>query len=102
MKSSTPSRPAIGIRSPRNWVTSCSRRCSSRKWRRRRQVLDRRQPAGDCCQADPAASHVFAEGDAKTPDEVKQRWDEIKRDEARESGKAEADFSNAFHACCRR
>ena len=34
--------------------------------------------------------HIFAEGDAKTPEEVKQRWDEIKRDEDREKGKAEA------------
>jgi MazG family protein len=30
--------------------------------------------------------HVFADGDAKTPDEVKQRWDEIKREEKREKG----------------
>jgi MazG family protein len=34
--------------------------------------------------------HVFADGTAKTPDQVKQRWDEIKRDEKRDQGKAEA------------
>jgi len=28
--------------------------------------------------------HVFAEGDAKTPDQVKQRWDQIKREEKKE------------------
>jgi MazG family protein len=30
--------------------------------------------------------HVFAEGDAKTPDEVLARWDEIKGEEKREKG----------------
>ena len=30
--------------------------------------------------------HVFAEGDAKTPDDVKRRWDEIKRDEKKDRG----------------
>ncbi len=30
--------------------------------------------------------HVFADGDARTPDEVKVRWDEIKRAEKRERG----------------
>jgi tetrapyrrole methylase family protein/MazG family protein len=30
--------------------------------------------------------HVFAEGDAKTPADVKRRWDEIKRDEKKERG----------------
>jgi len=32
--------------------------------------------------------HVFADGDAKTPDDVKRRWDEIKADEKRDQGKA--------------
>lgn len=32
--------------------------------------------------------HVFADGDAKTPDEVKERWDEIKRGEDQKKGKA--------------
>jgi len=30
--------------------------------------------------------HVFGDGDAKTPDEVKQRWDEIKVEEKRSRG----------------
>jgi MazG family protein len=30
--------------------------------------------------------HVFADGDARTPDEVKVRWDQIKREEKRERG----------------
>lgn len=34
--------------------------------------------------------HVFASGDAKTPDQVKERWDEIKREEKREQGQTEA------------
>ena len=34
--------------------------------------------------------HVFASGDAKTPDQVKERWDEIKREEKREQGQAGA------------
>jgi MazG family protein len=34
--------------------------------------------------------HVFADGTAKTPDEVKVRWDEIKRDEKRERDATEA------------
>lgn len=34
--------------------------------------------------------HVFADGDAKTPDEVKVRWDEIKRGENRAKGATEA------------
>ncbi len=34
--------------------------------------------------------HVFGAGDAKTPEEVKERWDEIKRDEDRDKGRAEA------------
>jgi MazG family protein len=34
--------------------------------------------------------HVFASGDAKTPDQVKERWDQIKREEKREQGQAEA------------
>ncbi len=34
--------------------------------------------------------HVFADGDAKTPGQVKQRWDQIKRDENRGKGKAHA------------
>jgi MazG family protein len=34
--------------------------------------------------------HVFADGDAKTPGQVKERWDQIKREENREKGKAEA------------
>jgi MazG family protein len=34
--------------------------------------------------------HVFASGDAKTPDEVKARWDQIKSEEKREQGQAEA------------
>jgi MazG family protein len=34
--------------------------------------------------------HVFADGDAKTPDEVKARWDEIKRGENREKGATDA------------
>ena len=29
--------------------------------------------------------HVFAEGDAKTPDQVKKRWDEIKAEEKRDT-----------------
>src|ERR1700678_4058925 len=32
--------------------------------------------------------HVFADGDAKTPDDVKRRWDEIKADEKKEKGTA--------------
>jgi MazG family protein len=32
--------------------------------------------------------HVFAGGDAKTPDQVKARWDEIKRGENQEKGEA--------------
>jgi MazG family protein len=31
--------------------------------------------------------HVFGDGDAKTPDDVKRRWDEIKADEKKEKGK---------------
>ncbi len=31
--------------------------------------------------------HIFAEGDAKTPEEVKIRWDEIKDEEKRAAGK---------------
>jgi len=34
--------------------------------------------------------HVFADGTAKTPDEVKQRWDEIKAGEKKERNEAEA------------
>jgi MazG family protein len=34
--------------------------------------------------------HVFADGDAKTPDQVKARWDEIKREENREKGATDA------------
>jgi MazG family protein len=34
--------------------------------------------------------HVFADGDAKTPDEVKARWDEIKRGENRAKGATDA------------
>jgi len=34
--------------------------------------------------------HVFADGDAKTPGQVKERWDQIKREENREKGKAQA------------
>jgi MazG family protein len=34
--------------------------------------------------------HVFAGGDAKTPGQVKERWDQIKREENREKGKAQA------------
>src|SRR6185437_8310929 len=30
--------------------------------------------------------HVFASGDAKTPDEVVTRWEELKRQEAEERG----------------
>lgn len=33
--------------------------------------------------------HVFAQGDARTPDEVKKRWEEIKADERRQDGKGE-------------
>lgn len=33
--------------------------------------------------------HIFGTGDAKTPDEVKRRWDEIKADERRQKGEAE-------------
>src|SRR6202040_1005081 len=32
--------------------------------------------------------HVFASGDAKTADDVKRRWDEIKVDEKKERGEA--------------
>ena len=32
--------------------------------------------------------HVFADGSAKTSDDVKRRWDEIKADEKKEKGKA--------------
>jgi MazG family protein len=32
--------------------------------------------------------HVFGEGDAKTADDVKRRWDEIKADEKRDRGEA--------------
>jgi len=32
--------------------------------------------------------HVFAGGDAKTPDQVKKRWDQIKQDEKRDRGEA--------------
>ncbi|HSW49205.1 MAG TPA: nucleoside triphosphate pyrophosphohydrolase [Bryobacteraceae bacterium] len=32
--------------------------------------------------------HVFAEGDAKTPEQVKRRWDQIKRDEKKEPRQA--------------
>lgn len=32
--------------------------------------------------------HVFAGGDARTPAEVKERWDQIKQDEKRERGEA--------------
>jgi MazG family protein len=31
--------------------------------------------------------HVFGDGDAKTPDDVKRRWDEIKADEKKDRGK---------------
>jgi MazG family protein len=34
--------------------------------------------------------HVFGEGDATTPEEVKKRWDEIKDEEKREKGKPRA------------
>ena len=34
--------------------------------------------------------HVFADGTAKTPDQVKQRWDEIKAEEKKERNAAEA------------
>ena len=34
--------------------------------------------------------HVFADGDAKTPAQVKVRWDQIKREENRDKGKAQA------------
>ena len=34
--------------------------------------------------------HVFADGDAKTPGQVKERWDQIKREENREKGRAQA------------
>jgi len=32
--------------------------------------------------------HVFAQGDARTPDDVKRRWDEIKQQEKKERGDA--------------
>ncbi len=32
--------------------------------------------------------HVFGDGDAKTADDVKRRWDEIKADEKKERGEA--------------
>ncbi len=32
--------------------------------------------------------HVFSDGDARTPDQVKQRWDQIKRDEKQDRGEA--------------
>jgi len=34
--------------------------------------------------------HVFADGDAKTPDQVKQRWDQIKRHEKLANNQSEA------------
>ncbi|MEN6533742.1 MAG: nucleoside triphosphate pyrophosphohydrolase [Bryobacteraceae bacterium] len=34
--------------------------------------------------------HVFADGDAKTAEDVKRRWDEIKREEKREAKQAES------------
>jgi len=33
--------------------------------------------------------HIFGTGDAKTPDEVKRRWDEIKAEERRQKGEME-------------
>ncbi len=38
--------------------------------------------------------HVFAGGDAKTPDEVKERWDQIKLGEKKERGDAESGLLN--------
>lgn len=32
--------------------------------------------------------HIFAEGDAKTPEDVKRRWDEIKVEEKKKAGKS--------------
>ena len=34
--------------------------------------------------------HVFGDGDAKTADDVKRRWDEIKADEKKEQGRSAA------------
>ena len=46
--------------------------------------------------------HVFADGDAKTPDEVKVRWDEIKRGRIARRARPMPDCSTKSRACCRR
>ena len=46
--------------------------------------------------------HVFGDGTAKTPDEVKQRWDEIKAEEKKERNEAEAGLLDSCLAPRRR